>query len=160
MDGYHAEELARAYGQRVYRFAYARLGNRADAEDVTQETFLRLCRAAPDFPDEPRARAWLFQVAANCAADLRRAPWRRREVSVEQLPEEEEAAPEPGGVLEVVLSLPVKYRAAIHLYYYEDESVAQIAQILNISQGAVKSRLHRGRKLLEARLREEESNYA
>ncbi len=163
MDVYNAEELARAYGQRVYRFAYARLGNRADAEDVTQETFLRLCRAAPDFPDEARARAWLFQVAANCAADLRRAPWRRREVSVEQLPEgqgQTARSPDVGGVLELVLSLPAKYRAAIHLYYYEDESVAQIAQILNISQGAVKSRLHRGRKLLETRLREEETNYA
>ena len=159
MDVYNAEELARAYGQRVYRFAYARLGNRADAEDVTQETFLRLCRAAPDFPDEPRARAWLFQVAANCAADLRRAPWRRREVSVEQMPEGEEAAPEPSGVLELVLSLPAKYRSVIHLYYYEDASVAQIAQILSISQGAVKSHLHRGRELLEARLREEEANY-
>ncbi len=160
MDVYNAEELARAYGQRVYRFAYARLGNRADAEDVTQETFLRLCRAAPDFPDEARARAWLFQVAANCAADLHRAPWRHREVSVERLPEGEEAAPEPGGVLELVLSLPAKYRSVIHLYYYEDASVAQIAQVLGLSESAVKSRLHRGRKLLEARLREEEANYA
>ncbi len=160
MDVYNAEQLARAYGQRVYRFAYARLGNRADAEDVTQETFLRLCRAAPDFPDEARARAWLFQVAANCASDLRRAPWRRREVSVEQLPEGEDAAPEPGSVLELVLSLPAKYRSAIHLHYYEDASVAQIAQILGLSESAVKSRLHRGRKLLEARLREEETNYA
>ncbi len=160
MDAFDTETLARAYGQRIYRFAYARLGNRSDAEDVTQETFLRLCRAAPDFPDEPRARAWLFQVAANCAADLHRAPWRRREVSLEELPEGEGTGPEPGGLLELVLSLPEKYRTVIHLFYYEDATVAQIAQILDLSASTVKSRLHRGRKLLEARLREEEANYA
>lgn len=154
MDALEVENLVRTFGTRVYRFAYARLGNRADAEDVTQETFLRLCRAAPDFPDEQRAKAWLFQVAANCAADLHRTPWRRHEVSVEELPEGEDAPPEAGGVLEAVLSLPAKYRAVIHLFYYESQTIAEIARILGISETAVKTRLHRGRRLLRDRLKE------
>lgn len=155
MDAFDAETLVRTYGNRIYRFAYARLGNPADAEDVTQETFLRLCRAAPTFPDERRALAWLFQVAYNCAVDLRRASWRRHELSVEELPERAGEAPETGGVLEAVLSLPEKYRAVIHLFYYERETIPEIAQILRVSQAAVKTRLYRGRKLLQKKLKED-----
>ncbi len=154
MDIQDAETLAREFGQRIYRFAYIRTGNRSDAEDVTQETFLRLVRAAPTFPDEQRAKAWLFQVAANCAADLRRTPWRRHEVSVDEPPEGEPTTSKPEGVLEMVLALPAKYRAVIHLFYYEEATVAEIAAALHISETAVKTRLHRARKLLREELKE------
>ncbi len=156
MDAFDPETLVRAYGNRVYRFAYARLGNPADAEDVTQETFLRLCRTAPAFSDERRVLAWLFQVTSNCIVDLRRASWRNHEVSVEELPEQAGEGPEAGGVLESVLALPEKYRAVIHLFYYERETIPEIAQVLRVSQAAVKTRLYRGRKLLEHKLKEDE----
>lgn len=156
MELFDAQALARSYGQRVFRFAYARLRNYADAEDVTQETFLRLVRAAPDFPDESRARAWLFQVAANCAADLCRLPWRRHEVGTDCLEETTVYVPEEDGALAAVLRLPKKYRAVIHLFYYEKESVAEISEILKLSQGAVKTRLFRGRALLRELLKEDE----
>lgn len=156
MNPVDEERLARDYAQRVYRFAYVRLGNRLDAEDVTQETFLRLVRSAPVFPDEQRARAWLFQVAANCANDLRRAPWRRHEVNVDELPDGETTPPEPNGVLDRVLGLPAKYREVIHLFYYERASVTEIAQMLRVSPSVVKTRLHRGRKLLKEQLKEGE----
>lgn len=155
MNALDAETLVRTYGNRVYRFAYARLGNPADAEDVTQETFLRLCRAAPTFLDERRALSWLFQVAANCAADLCRASWRRHEVCVDAFPEQQGSGPESGGMLDLVLSLPEKYRAVIHLFYYERESIQEIAQVLRISQATVKTRLYRGRRLLYNMLKED-----
>ena len=83
-------------------------------------------------------------MAANCANDWFRAPWRRREGPLEDaLPAPEE--PEPGGVVEAVLALPAKYRTAVHLYYYEELSVAEIAKIMGKSEGAVKSRLFRAR---------------
>lgn len=147
--------LARQYGPAVYRLAFARTGSRADGEDVMQEVFVRLLKARPDFTDEEHAKAWLLRVAANCANDLFRAPWRRREESLpETLPAPEE--PEPGGVVEAVLALPPKYRAAVHLYYYEDLSVAEIARILGKSEGAVKSRLFRARALLREWMEEDE----
>lgn len=147
--------LARQYGPAVYRLAFARTGSRADAEDVMQEVFVRLLKAKPDFADQEHAKAWLLRVAANCANDLFRAPWRRREEPLSEImsaPEE----PEPGGVVEAVLALPPKYRTAVHLYYYEDLSVAEIAAILGKSEGAVKSRLFRARALLREWMKEDE----
>lgn len=151
------EALARRYGPAVFRLAYARTGSRADAEDVMQEVFLRLLRARPEFSSEEHAKAWLLHVAANCANDLFRAPWRRREEPLAEglsAPEE----PERGGVVEAVLALPPKYRAAVHLYYYEELSVEEIAEILGRRPGTVKSRLSRARALLRRYLMEEEQD--
>lgn len=152
MEREEAERLVRALGQRVYRFAYARLGNRADAEDVTQETFLRLVRSKPEFPDDARALAWLFQVASNCAADLRRHPRRWREVDLEEAEEAASLDAEADAVLEALFTLPESYRGVLHLFYYERYTVAQIGEILKLRQGAVKTRLHRGRELLRGKL--------
>lgn len=146
--------LVRQYAPAVYRLAYARTGCRADAEDVMQEVFLRMVRARPDFDSEAHAKAWLFRVASNCANDLFRLPWRRREVPLEEgMPAPE--APEPGGVTQAVLSLPARYRIPIHLFYYEGYSMAEIAGIIGRSEGTVKSRLFRARKLLRDKLKEE-----
>ena len=94
-----------------------------------QEVFLRLVRARPVFDSEAHARAWLLRVASNCASDLFRLPWRRREVPLEEdLPAAE--SPEAGSVTEAVLSLPARYRLPVHLYYYEDLSVAEIGKIM------------------------------
>ena len=147
-------ELARAYAPAIYRLAYARTGSRADAEDIMQEVFVRLLRAGPDFADRAHARAWLLRVAANCANDWFRAPWRRREGPLtDSLPAPEH---EDGGVVEAVLALPAKYRTAVHLYYYEELSVAEIAAVLGKSEGAVKSRLFRARALLRRYLKEDD----
>ena len=86
-------------------------------------------------------------MAANCANDWFRAPWRRREEPLSPtLPAPD--SPEEGGLVEAVLALPPKYRVVVHLYYYEELSVAEIAAILGKSQGGVKSRLFRARGLL------------
>lgn len=147
--------LARQFAPAIYRLAYARTGSRADAEDVMQEVFLRLVRHKPAFDSEAHARAWLLKVASNCAADLFRLPWRRRE---EPLEEDVSAPEEPGegSVTEAVLSLPSKYRIPIHLYYYEGYSVAEIADITGKREGTIKSHLSRARALLRDKLKEGE----
>ena len=147
--------LARRHAPAVYRLAYARTGSRADAEDVMQEVFLRLVKAGPDFDSEEHAKAWLLRVASNCANDLFRRPWRRREEPLDENLSAPER-PEEGSVTQAVLSLPARYRIPIHLYYYEGYSVAEIARILGRSEGTVKSRLFRARDLLRNQLREEE----
>ena len=147
-------ELARAYAPAIFRLAYARTGSRADAEDIMQEVFVRLLRSRPDFADREHARAWLLRVAANCANDWFRAPWRRREGPLtDSLPAPEH---EDGGVVEAVLALPAKYRTAVHLYYYEELSVAEIAKITGKSESAVKSRLFRARAMLREALKEDD----
>ena len=147
--------LARRFAPAVYRLAYARTGSRADAEDVMQEVFLRLVRHKPAFDSEAHARAWLLKVASNCANDLFRLPWRKREEPLEEdvfAPEE----PGEGSVTEAVLSLPAKYRIPIHLYYYEGYSVAEIADITGKREGTIKSHLSRARALLRDKLKEGE----
>ena len=157
MEQEEARRLVEAHGQAVYRLAYARTGSRADAEDITQETFLRLVAAAPDFRDEGHCRAWLLRVALNCTADLHRSAWRRRRVPLEEAAEltTPEAEPEDG-VLEAVLALPEAYRAPIHLFYYEEMSVAEIAQVLGKREGTIRTRLSRARAMLRAILSETE----
>lgn len=149
--------LARRYAPAVYRLAYAKTGCRTDAEDIMQEVFLRLVKACPVFDSEDHAKGWLLKVASHCASDLFRLRWRRQEEPLdEDLPEPERS--EPGDVTQAVLALPARYRIPIHLYYYEDYSVAEIAQITGKSEGAVKSLLFRARKLLKASLGEEEDS--
>lgn len=155
MEREEAERLVRLHGQAVYRLAYARTGSREDAEDVTQETFLRLVRTGPVFRDEEHCRAWLFRVALNCAGDLFRSAWRKRNRPLEEAehvaaPEEDEQA---GEVLRAVLSLPEHYRAPVHLFYYEGMSIAEVASVLRMREGAVKTRLMRARAMLREQLR-------
>lgn len=153
MDAKEAGRLAEKYAPAVYRLAYAHGGNAADAEDVMQDVFLRLLTKAPVFRDDDHAKAWLLRVAVNRARDLLRAAGRQN-VPLEMA--ENVSAPEQpaGETLQAVLALPPKLRLVVHLFYYEELSVKEIAAAVGISQGAVKARLSRARKQLRASLTE------
>ena len=168
MEREEAERLVAQYGSAVYRLAYARTGSREDAEDVTQETFLRLVRSSPVFQDGAHEKAWLLRVAAHCAADVFRAPWRKRDLPLEaaagaSAPPPEAAAgasaPPPeepdGSVLSAVLALPEKYRLPVHLFYYEGYSIKEAAAILGRREGTVRAQLTRARAMLRDRLEAE-----
>ena len=144
------EEAYNTCGTAVYRLAMVYLGRRADAEDVTQEVFLRLLCRAPTFADGEHRRRWLLQVTANLCRDQLRSFWRRQVTELEDtLPA---APPQELEALSAVLGLPEKYRLPIHLHYYEGYSVAEIGEILKLGQSAVKMRLKRGRDLLKIEL--------
>lgn len=148
------EEAYDTFSTAVYRLAMVYLGHPADAEDVTQEVFLRLLYRAPTFAGGDHQRRWLLQVTANLCRDQLRGFWHRRVIKLEDtLPA---ADPEEQDALAAVLALPEKYRLPIHLHYYEGYSVSEIGAILKLGQSAVKMRLKRGRELLKMEL--EESN--
>ena len=155
MEREEAARLVEAHGQAVYRLAYARTGSREDAEDITQETFLRLVRAAPVFRDEDHCRAWLLHVAMNCTRSLFRRPWRRRDLPLEEAANAAAPDGERGDVLEAVLALPEQYRATVHLFYYEGYSARETGELLGISQSAVTTRLQRSRQKLKTILEQE-----
>ena len=139
-----------AHGSAVYRLAMVYLGRHSDAEDVTQEAFLRLLYSAPAFAGEDHLRRWLLRVTANLCRDQLRGFWRRRVTELaDTIPA---AAPEELEALGAVVRLPEKYKLPIHLHYYEGYSVAEVAGILGLSQSAVKMRLKRGRALLKLNL--------
>lgn len=143
------EEAYDAYGVAVYRLAMTYLGRHADAEDVTQEVFIRLFRKAPAFRDSEHEKRWLLRVTANLCRDLLRNP-RYNTVALEDdypMPDSELF-----GVADAIVRLPETYKAVIHLHYYEGYSVAEVARILHLGTSAVKMRLKRGRELLKLEL--------
>ena len=143
------------WGDMVYRLALARTANVPDAEDVFQEVFLRYFRHEERFQSDEHRKAWLIRCTVNRAKSLTAAPWKKRTVPLETAAEVgvEDDYREVYGA---VLSLPGKYRAVIHLHYFEGLSVLEIAQTLQVAEGTVKSQLSRGRALLRDMLKEVE----
>jgi len=140
----------------VFRVALHALGAPQDADDAVQEVFLRLFRAGKDFESPEHLRRWLLRVTVNVCRDVLKSPWRRRRValdSVEPTPVFDRA--EDGALYEAVMALPEKYRTVLDLFYYEELSVKETAQVLGLSPTAVTTRLSRARELLKARLGEE-----
>lgn len=151
-----AEDAFRQYGNRVFSAAFSVAGNPEDADDAVQNTFLKYCAYGREFTDQEHLRAWLLRVAINEAKDQRRSFWQKHRVSLEDYMETLTfQEPDDKSLFEAVMALPVKYRVVVHLFYYEDYSIAQIAQVLHAREGTVKSQLSRGRQLLKNRLLEE-----
>lgn len=149
--------LVKKYKNHLYAAAFQICKNAADAEDVVQETFFAYYMTEKSFESEEHSKAWLLRTAINKAKNVNRAFWRRNRVPFEEymteLPFETADAEE---LFEDVMRLPEKYRIVIHLFYYEEYSVREIAKLLEVSEGNVKVRLTRGRKLLKNRLMEDD----
>ena len=147
------EAVIRRYSDMVYRLAFARTGNRSDAEDLYQEVFLRYLTNAPVFTSEDHRKAWLLRVAVNCANRFHTAPWRKR---TEPLSEALSVpAPEGEDLWEELRRLPERDRTVLHLYYYEDMTTEEIAQMLDRNPATVRSQLLRARAKLKKLLVEE-----
>ena len=149
------DETFQKYGDRIFSAAFSVCRNRADADDVVQDTLIRYYALGKDFENEPHLKAWLIRVAINRAKDITASFWRKNKVAWEdymgELAFEE---PEDSLLFEAVMRLPEKYRTVIHLFYYEDYAVVEIAGILRRPAGTVKSQLSRGKKLLKKMLQE------
>lgn len=143
------EEALSCHGDGVYRLALARTGHVQDAEDVTQNTFLRCAEAMEKglkFESQEHCKAWLFRVAINQSKNLFSSAWfRHRAALTEEITFSREEYSE---IYYAVQSLPEKYRTVIHLYYYEGYSVKEIGKLLKKKENTVKSLLKRGRERL------------
>jgi RNA polymerase sigma-70 factor (ECF subfamily) len=170
-DGRHAAFQAEAlqHLDAVYRYAYALARDRSEAEDLTQDTFLQALRHWDQFRPGTNARAWLFTICRNLF--LRQRERRAREEPTEAAVLDGIAsaaqafaapadagralfdAPELGDVIRRELDrLPAEYREVVELSDLQDQSYADIAHVLGVPIGTVKSRLFRGRRLLQEAL--------
>lgn len=148
-------EIYDKYKNTVYRTAFAYCRNTADAEDITQEVFIRHFQRNRDFPDEQEEKAWLIRVTANRCKDLFRSlRYRNCTVPLDEVNLIYET-PEESDVYHAVMELPAKYRLVIHLYYYEEYSVKEIGGIIGKSETAVQTQLYRARNLLRKALGKE-----
>jgi RNA polymerase sigma-70 factor (ECF subfamily) len=153
------EEIVRARMDAVYRLSYAILGDEADARDAAQDTFLRAWRQIETVRDPDRFDAWLQRVALNAARMTHRARRRRgvREIpasrlgSVPDVRSIEGSAAGDVTVLDAGLRrLPIPQRSILVLHHLDGRPLTEIAEILEIPVGTVKSRLHAARQALQA----------
>lgn len=154
-----AQQLLDMYSKMVYRLAYSRTQNKQDAEDITQEVFLKYIKSGKKFNDEEHRKAWLLTVTVNTAKTLLTSAWSRHRADIEQAENIGESMPEKSEIYYAVQKLPEKYRTVIHLFYYEDLSVAEICKIVGAKESTIKSQLHRGREILKKSLKEEQYEF-
>lgn len=150
----YINEVLCNYSDMVYKLALSQTKNRADADDVFQEVFISFMKNTKPFESEEHKKAWLIKVTINRSRKIFRSAWFRRTVSL-TMPLSETLQfdiEEKSVVYDAVLQLPRKYRIAIHLFYYEDMSIAQMSKALSIPESTVKSHLYRARQILKHKL--------
>lgn len=153
------EVLIEKYKNNIYAVAFNICKNKYDAEDVVQDTFIQYLSHKKDFQSEQHIRAWIIRVAINKAKNKNNLFFRRNSLPLEDYMETLTfESDESYELFEAVMKLPEKYRIVIHLFYYEDYSVQEIADILKITQTNVKVRLSRGRLSLRKTLKEAWNN--
>lgn len=149
------QRLAAQYLDTIYRVALNGCKNHADAEDVVQNTFMKLLQKEDNFTDEEHVRKWLIRVTINECNSLWRSPWKKHTSSLDELTSEPSfSSLEKSALYYAIRELPTKYRQAIHLYYFEGYQVREIADIMSISETAVQTRLLRARQKLKEILKE------
>jgi RNA polymerase sigma-70 factor (ECF subfamily) len=140
----------------VYRIAYSYVKCAHDAEDITQEVFLKLYKCNTRFDADENVKAWLIRVCINQSKSLLRSAWKTRKTDYIEYAAAAQSL--PGDCFELcdyVNSLKPKYRTVIYLYYYERYSVKEIAEIMRVRQSTVTTQLGRARKQLKDLLLEE-----
>jgi RNA polymerase sigma-70 factor (ECF subfamily) len=155
-------DLVAQHGDRVYRLAFRLCGNAQDAEDITQEAFIRVFRSLDRY--KPGTfEGWMHRIVTNLFLDMVR---RRARIRFEALPEDAERVPGRARSPEQVLAdetfdpvlqaaldnLSPEFRAAVVLCDIEDLSYEEVGRILGVKMGTVRSRIHRGRAALRAEL--------
>lgn len=154
------EDEAMPLSSDVFRAAFRILGERGQAEDITQEVFLQAWKSFGRFEPGTNCRAWLFKIMFHCIGHHRRK-WYRFPLlkETEEFMEANLAAPPPipgrlqdGDILTALDRIPTDYRAVVLLVDVEEFSYKEAAGILSVPTGTVMSRLSRGRKLLREQL--------
>lgn len=162
--------LYEKYKNMALRTAYLITGNLSDSEDVVQDTFVKVWLHCRELKNEGGFKAWMMQTLVRTAYKcgkkksrelpdediLQKADKSQGTSSIERVIAREEAE----RIAEAVRTLPVRQRTVVALYYYQECSVSEIASMLGVLEGTVKSRLHTARKLLRGKLRREETDTA
>ena len=157
-DMAYFEEIYEKYATDVLRVSYFYLGDRQKAEDVCQDVFVRLITNAPVL-QEGREKAWLLKVALNRCRDLWRGAWVKRVIlgspAFELIPAPDEIGKlaDQQEIMGAIHQLPASFREVILLHYYQEYGITEIAEMMDLPEGTISSRLSRGRKKLESILK-------
>ncbi|MBQ9850673.1 MAG: sigma-70 family RNA polymerase sigma factor [Clostridia bacterium] len=147
--------LVNNYGPMIFRICYCILCNSEDAKDAVQETFLKYLTKAPEFNGEEHRKAWLIKVSSNISKNMLMFRLRREAANLEDFADIGISEKDYDD-FEFIMSLPAKHKIVMTLYYVEGYTSKEIAEIMNISEEAVRKRLEKGRKMIKKEIETEE----
>jgi len=150
------ERLLSLYENKVFRMAVAILRNPARAEEITQDVFLKLWQALPCYDGRAGPRTWLYAIARNTCLTASRSDSYRRTTPLDDIHEPVRSDTGSRGIelAQCISRLPEMQRQVITLFYLEERRIDDVAQMLGLPEGTVKSHLHRARLALAAMMKE------
>ncbi|MCM1388158.1 MAG: sigma-70 family RNA polymerase sigma factor [Bacillus sp. (in: Bacteria)] len=151
-DDNRIENIITAYGDLLYRTGIMILGNPQDVQDVLQEVMLKVLQKKPEFHDSEHEKAWLLRVTINLCKDMLRFRRRHQYLPLDELEIEAAADTADKELIQEIMLLPPRWKIVLLLHYVEGYSLKEIADILAISENAVKKRMQRAKKGLRERL--------
>ncbi|TLS36967.1 sigma-70 family RNA polymerase sigma factor [Pseudalkalibacillus caeni] len=157
------EEIMKDFGDDILRLAFSYVRDHGTAEDIAQEVFLRCYTKIDQFRQESNLKTWLYKITVNrCKDHLRSAYFKKtfltdvinkirykKTESTESISIEKQDSER---VVQEILSLPTKFCEVLYLYYYEELTLQEISDLINVNLNTLKSRLTRGRQLLKHKL--------
>ncbi len=160
------ERIAAEYQDRIFRLALSMLGNRAEAEEAAQDALVRVWKGLPGFRAQSSLSTWIFAIARNaCLTAIGRrgnAPWARatslEDPAARRAVERRAAGPSSGALadaVELLDRLPAKYRQVVALFYMQEKSYDEVAHMLGLPVGTVKTYLFRARQSLAGQMARE-----
>lgn len=143
------------YKNTVYSVIFNYVKNVDDTADLHQEVFIKLLNSETEYENDEHIKAWLIRVSKNVSINFLR---KKKYISDAPFPEDIPFfdKEDNSDLIKEILALPEKYRIPIHLFYYEDYSIKQIAMVLDMPEATVKIRLKRGREKLKKSLKKED----
>lgn len=154
-------ESIEQYSNMVYRLAFSMMKNKDDADDIHQEVFVQYICHYPELESEEHKKSWLIRVTINTCKNWWKSAWRRKVCELldnQEVPDPEDATlqwEQRYPIIEQIHNLPQKYKVVIHLFYYEEMSIKEIAHVLQLKESNVRARLTRARQKLKDVLEED-----
>jgi RNA polymerase sigma-70 factor (ECF subfamily) len=157
------ERILRNYENKIYNLIYWRVENEEDARDLTQDVFLKVYKALPKFEGRSAVYTWVYRIALNHTSNFLKRKRIIKFLSIDKSEEDPRVSYDPRESSEIeplrakvrqkVMALPDRYKQVVLLYYFEGKTYEEVSEILDISQGTLKSRLNRARGMLSDKLK-------
>lgn len=160
MDEFQAKRLVNLYADMILRISYQYLKQTCDAEDICQTVFLKYITANMAFDSIEHEKAWIIRTTINACKDHLKSAFFRRTVALEDASLVAAPAVPDSWLLDAMKDLPEKYRISLYLYYYEEYSAREIAEMMGVKESAVNQYLARGRRKLRTIITDEERRLA
>ena len=160
MDEFQAKRLVNLYADMILRISYQYLKQTCDAEDICQTVFLKYLTTEIRFDSVEHEKAWIIRTTINACKDHLKSAWFRRTVALDDAAQVAAPAVPDSWLLDAMKVLPEKHRISLYLYYYEEYSAREIAEVMGVSESAVNQYLTRGRRKLRTIITDEERRIA